>query len=58
MILISNNRMVAIFLYAVAVVAGQKVQEEVDEEETRTVNTFATRSDDGQRAQIVTGTFR
>ena len=58
MIFISNYRTVLFLLFAAGVTAARKIEEQVDEEETRTVNTFATRSDYGQRAQVVTGTFR
>lgn len=60
MILINSSRMVLVLFSVAAVTAAMKIeeQEEVDEEETQTVKTFATRSDYGQRAQVVTGTFR
>ena len=37
---------------------SQEIEADVAEEETRTIHTIAARSDRGQRAHIVTGTFR
>lgn len=59
MIIITSFRVILCFLCTLPSVAfAYNEKQDVAQEESRTVNTFATRSDDGQRAQVVTGTFR
>lgn len=59
MIIITSFRVILCFLCTLPSLAfPYDEKQDVAQEESRTVNTFATRSDDGQRAQVVTGTFR
>lgn len=59
MVIISSSRIFFYFLCMLSsLTLAQDQKDEVTEEESRTVNTFASRSDRGQRAQVVTGTFR